>query len=36
MNEVLRQEKKYLISLSQFYRFSHHLSQIMELDSHSQ
>lgn len=36
MNEVLRQERKFLISLSQFYHFSHQLSQIMELDGHSQ
>lgn len=36
MNEVLRQEKKFLISLSQFYRYSHDLSQILKLDSHSQ
>lgn len=36
MNEVLRQEKKFLISLPQFYRYSHDLSQILKLDSHSQ
>lgn len=36
MNEVLRQEKKFLISLSQFYRYSHGLSKILKLDSHSQ
>ncbi len=36
MNEVLRQEKKYLISTSQYYRFSQQLSQILSLDSHSQ
>jgi len=36
VNEVLRQEKKFLISLSQFYRYSHDLSQILKLDSHSQ
>lgn len=35
MNEVLRQEKKYLIPLSQFYRYSHHLSQVLNLDKHS-
>lgn len=36
MNEVLRQEKKFLISLSQFYRYSHGLSKILKLDSYSQ
>lgn len=36
MNEVLRQEKKFLISSVQFYRYSHNLSQILSLDSHSQ
>ncbi|MCI9415626.1 MAG: polyphosphate polymerase domain-containing protein [Clostridiales bacterium] len=35
MNEVLRQEKKFLISLSQFYRYSHHLRHILPLDAHS-
>lgn len=35
MNEVLRQEKKYLISLSQFYRYSSDLSHILSLDGHS-
>lgn len=35
MNEVLRQEKKFLITLSQFYRYSHSLSSILKLDSHS-
>ena len=35
MNEVLRQEKKYLISLDQFYQYSHKLSQILKLDSNS-
>jgi len=36
MNEVLRQEKKFLISLDQFYRYSQHLGQILKLDSNSQ
>lgn len=36
MNEVLRQEKKFLISLSQFYRYSHDLSRILKMDIHSQ
>jgi hypothetical protein len=36
MNEVLRQEKKYLISLDQFYRYSHSLSRVLKLDSNSQ
>lgn len=36
MNEVLRQEKKYLITLPQFYKYSHDLSHILTLDSHSQ
>jgi VTC domain len=36
MNEVLRQEKKFLISLPQFYRHSHNLSQILQLDNHSE
>ncbi len=36
MNEVLRQEKKFLISLSQFYQYSHNLSKILQVDSHSQ
>lgn len=35
MNEVLRQEKKFLISLSQFYRWSHSLSGILKADKHS-
>lgn len=35
MNEVLRQEKKYLISLDQLYRHSYHLSQIMMEDPHN-
>lgn len=36
MNEVLRQEKKFLISLDQFYLHSHKFSQILKLDSHGQ
>lgn len=36
MNEVLRQEKKFLINLAQFYRYSNDLSRILKLDSHSQ
>ena len=36
MNEVLRQEKKFLISLDQFYKYSHNFSQILKLDNHSQ
>lgn len=35
MNEVFRQEKKFLISLSQYYRYSHDLSKILPLDAHS-
>lgn len=35
MNEVLRQEKKFLINLSQYYSFSHRLSRILATDSHS-
>ena len=35
MNEVLRQEKKFLISLDEFYRLSHRFSQILKLDEHS-
>lgn len=36
MNEVLRQEKKFLISLSQFYRYSRRLAQVMIPDPHNQ
>lgn len=36
MNEVFRQEKKFLISVDQFYKYSHKFSQILKLDSHSQ
>lgn len=35
MNEVLRQEKKFLITLEQYYRYSHRFSQIMMEDSHN-
>jgi len=35
VNEVFRQEKKFLISLSQFYKYSDNLSQILQLDKHS-
>ncbi len=36
MNDVLRQEKKFLISLDQFYRFSNNLSKVLRLDDNSQ
>jgi len=36
MNVVLRQEKKFLIDLSQLYLYSHHLANILETDKHSQ
>ncbi|MGT2832918.1 polyphosphate polymerase domain-containing protein [Streptococcus halotolerans] len=35
MNEVLRQEKKYLITIEDYYRLSEQFSQLMTLDSHS-
>ncbi|MFR9069531.1 polyphosphate polymerase domain-containing protein [Paraclostridium tenue] len=35
MNEVLRQEKKFLISMDQFYKYSHKLSHILQVDKHS-
>lgn len=35
MNEVLRQEKKFLINLEQYYKYSNDLGNILELDSHS-
>lgn len=35
MNEVLRQEKKYLITLARFYQLSHMLSQVLRMDKHS-
>lgn len=36
MNEVLRQEKKFLISLDQYYELSHKVSQVMHGDEHNQ
>lgn len=36
MNEVFRQEKKFLISIDQYYCLSHHFQQVLHLDSHSQ
>ena len=35
MNEVLRQEKKYLISLDQYYRISRRFEKIMMQDPHN-
>ncbi len=35
MNEVLRQEKKFLISLDEFYKYSHKFGQILKMDSNS-
>lgn len=35
MNEVLRQEKKFLITLEEYYKYSHYFQQILHLDSHS-
>lgn len=35
MNEVLRQEKKFLISIDQYYQYSHFFSYQMTLDNHS-
>lgn len=35
MNEVLRQEKKFLITLDQYYRYSHQFGQVLHTDSHS-
>ena len=35
MNEVMRQEKKYLISLVRYYELSHTLLQALQLDKHS-
>ena len=35
MNEVLRQEKKFLITLAQFYQYAHYFDQIMHQDSHN-
>lgn len=36
MNEVLRQEKKYLITLDKFYSLSGEFAQVLHLDGHSQ
>ena len=36
MNEVFRQEKKFLISIDQYYRLSHRFQEVLHLDSHSQ
>lgn len=36
MNEVLRQEKKFLISLDKYYELSHQLGQVIREDSHNQ
>ena len=35
MNEVLRQEKKFLISFDQYYRLTHYFEQVLHMDSHS-
>lgn len=35
MNEVLRQEKKFLINLTRFYYLSNKLSSVLKMDSHS-
>ncbi|WP_300386005.1 polyphosphate polymerase domain-containing protein [Clostridium sp.] len=35
MNEVLRQEKKFLISQSQYYRYRHNFNKILEIDKNS-
>ena len=35
MNEVLRQEKKFLISIDQYYQYSHYFKNILSLDTHS-
>lgn len=36
MNEVLRQEKKFLITLEQYYRYAHRFADIMMEDAHNQ
>lgn len=36
MNEVLRQEKKFLINQVQFYQFSRRMAQLMMADTHNQ
>ena len=35
MNQVLREEKKFLLSLPEFIRLSHRLSQVMQEDPHN-
>lgn len=35
MNEVLREEKKFLLSLDQYYKYSHNFGQVLKLDKHS-
>ena len=35
MNEVLRQEKKYLITLDRYYDLSHSLGRVLRMDGHS-
>ena len=35
MNEVMRQEKKFLISLEQYYKYSNYFSKILKSDIHS-
>lgn len=35
MNEVFRQEKKYLISIDEYVKHSHYLSQLLQQDSHN-
>ena len=35
MNEVLRQEKKYLITLPEVYQYGAYLSQVMAEDPHN-
>lgn len=36
MNEVLRQEKKFLLTQQQYYQLSHRLAQVLSMDAHSQ
>jgi len=35
LNEVLRQEKKYIVSLDQYYKLSYQFSRVMKEDAHS-
>ena len=35
MNEVFRQERKFLITLEQFYKYSSHLGKVIQADLHS-